>query len=88
LFSVTDRGGGIAPEDRQRAFNRMYRADHPLVQGLGETGIGLSISRTLVEAQGGRIWVDSEMGVGSTFTFVLPLNTNHNGTARRDEAAA
>jgi signal transduction histidine kinase len=88
LFSVTDRGGGIAPEDRQRAFNRMYRADHPLVQGLGETGIGLSISRTLVEAQGGRIWVDSEMGVGSTFTFVLPLNNHPNGTARRDEAAA
>ncbi|MBI5567098.1 MAG: GAF domain-containing protein [Chloroflexi bacterium] len=79
LFSVTDRGGGIAPEDRQRAFNRMYRADHPLVQGLGETGVGLSISRTLVEAQGGRIWVDSEMGVGSTFTFVMPLNANHNG---------
>lgn len=76
LFSVADQGGGIAPEDRQRAFNRMYRADHPLVQGLGETGVGLSISKALVEAQGGRIWVDSEMGVGSTFTFVLPLNTH------------
>ncbi len=88
LFSVTDQGGGIAPEDRQRAFNRMYRADHPLLQGLGETGIGLSISKTLVEAQGGRIWVDSEMGIGSTFTFVLPLLTNHTGTAHRDEAAA
>jgi signal transduction histidine kinase len=80
LCSVTDQGGGIAPEDRQRAFSRMYRADHPLVQGLGETGVGLSISKTLVEAQGGRIWVDSEMGVGSTFTFVLPLN-HHNGAA-------
>lgn len=77
LFSVTDQGGGIAPEDRQRAFNRMYRADHPLVQGLGETGVGLSISKTLVEAQGGRIWVDSDMGAGSTFTFVLPVHANH-----------
>ncbi len=77
LFSVTDRGGGIAPEDRQRAFHRMYRADHPLLQGLGETGVGLSISKALVEAQGGRIWVDSEMGVGSTFTFILPLNGYH-----------
>ncbi len=77
LFSVTDHGGGIAPEDRQRAFHRMYRADHPLIQGLGETGIGLSISKALVEAQGGRIWVDSDMGVGSTFTFVLPISTNH-----------
>lgn len=78
LVSVTDNGGGIAPEDRQRAFHRLYRADHPLVQGLGETGVGLSISKTLVEAQGGRIWVDSEMGAGSTFTFVLPIHSaNH-----------
>ncbi len=73
LFSVTDQGGGISPEDRQRAFHRMYRADHPLVEGLGETGVGLSIAKALVEAQGGRIWVDSEMGRGSTFTFILPL---------------
>ena len=73
LFSVADLGGGISPEDRQRAFHRMYRADHPLVQGLGETGVGLSIAKALVEAQGGRIWVDSEMGRGSTLTFVLPL---------------
>ena len=73
LFSVTDQGGGIAPDDRQRAFHRMYRADHPLVQGLGETGVGLSIAKALVEAQGGRIWVDSEMERGSTFTFILPL---------------
>jgi signal transduction histidine kinase len=80
LFSVTDQGGGIAPDDRQRAFHRMYRADHPLVQGLGETGVGLSIAKTLVEAQGGRIWVDSEMGRGSTFTFILPLQP------RRQEA--
>ena len=73
LFSVADQGGGISPEDRQRAFHRMYRADHPLVQGLGETGVGLSIAKALVEAQGGRIWVDSEMGRGSIFTFILPL---------------
>jgi signal transduction histidine kinase len=73
LFSVADHGGGIAAEDRQRAFHRMYRADNPLIQGLGETGIGLSIAKTLVEAQGGRIWVDSVMGDGSTFTFVLPI---------------
>jgi signal transduction histidine kinase len=77
LFSVTDQGGGISPEDRQRAFHRMYRADHPLIQGLGDTGVGLSIAKALVEAQGGRIWLDSEMGRGSTFTFLLPLQPNH-----------
>jgi signal transduction histidine kinase len=75
VFSVADRGGGIALEDRQRAFHRMYRADNPLIQGLGETGVGLSIAKALVEAQGGRIWVDSVMGEGSTFTFVLPINS-------------
>ncbi len=74
LFSVADHGGGIATEDRQRAFHRMYRAENPLIQGLGETGIGLSIAKALVEAQGGRIWVDSVMGDGSTFTFVLPIH--------------
>jgi signal transduction histidine kinase len=80
VFGVTDHGGGIAPEDRQRAFYRMYRADHPLVQGLGETGVGLSIAKALVEAHGGRIWVDSEMGEGSTFTFILPLHPERAGT--------
>ncbi len=69
--SVTDTGGGISPSDRQRVFSRHYRADNPLIEGLGDTSIGLSIAKTLVEAHSGRIWVDSEMGQGSTFTFVL-----------------
>jgi signal transduction histidine kinase len=73
LISVTDCGGGIDPQDRQRVFNRLYRADNPLIGGLGETGVGMSIARALVEAQGGRIWVDSEMGRGSTFTFIIPV---------------
>jgi len=71
--SVTDTGGGIRPADRQRVFSRRYRADNPLIEGLGDTGIGLSIAKTLVEAHGGRIWVDSEMGRGSTFTFMFPI---------------
>ena len=71
--SVTDTGGGIHPADRQRVFSRRYRADNPLIEGLGDTGIGLSIARTLVEAHGGRIWVESEMGRGSTFTFLFPI---------------
>jgi signal transduction histidine kinase/GAF domain-containing protein len=74
LVSVSDTGGGIAPEDQRRVFQRLYRADNPLISGLGETGVGLSIAKALVEAHGGRIWVESEAGVGSTFSFILPLS--------------
>jgi signal transduction histidine kinase/GAF domain-containing protein len=74
LVSVTDTGGGIAPEDRRRVFHRFYRADMPLIPGLGDTGVGLSMARALVEANDGRIWVESEMGAGSTFSFMLPLS--------------
>ena len=69
--SITDTGGGIRPSDQLRVFARRYRADNPLIEGLGDTGIGLSIAKTLVEAHGGRIWVNSELGKGSTFTFIL-----------------
>lgn len=79
LVSVTDTGGGIAPEDRRRVFQRLYRADNPLIAGLGETGVGLSIAKALVEAHGGRIWVECEMGVGSTFSFLLPLSPEEQG---------
>ena len=73
LIQVTDSGGGIAPEDLQRAFTRLYRADNVLIQGVGDTGVGLSIAKTLTEAQHGRIWVESEQGVGSTFSVLLPI---------------
>jgi len=72
-ISVADTGGGIAPEDQPRVFQRFYRADNPLIAGLGETGVGMSIAKALVEAHGGRIWVESEIGVGSTFSFILPV---------------
>jgi len=73
LIAVTDAGGGIAPEDRDRVFERFYRAEKPLIAGLGETGVGLAIVKALVEAHGGRVWVESEMGKGSTFYVALPL---------------
>lgn len=73
MVSVTDTGGGISEQDRRRVFTRLYRADNPLIEGLGETGVGLSVAKTLVEAHGGRIWVESEEGVGSTFSFLLPV---------------
>lgn len=74
LIQVSDSGGGIPSEDLPRVFTRLYRADNVLIQGVGDTGVGLSIARTLVEAQKGRIWVESETGVGSTFSVLLPVS--------------
>ncbi len=73
VLAIEDQGGGIPEEDQQRVFSRLYRADNPLIQGVGDTGVGLSIARALVEAHGGQIWVESEMGVGSRFIFTIPL---------------
>lgn len=72
VISVTDSGGGIALQDQPRVFDRFYRAEQALIAGLGETGVGLSIVKALVEAHNGQVWVESEMGRGSTFTFALP----------------
>jgi len=73
LVQVTDQGGGIPEGDLQRVFSRLYRADYPSITGIGDTGVGLSIVKTLVEAHDGRIWVDTEDGVGSTFSLLLPI---------------
>jgi signal transduction histidine kinase len=74
LIQVADTGGGIPTEDLPRVFSRLYRADNVLIQGVGDTGVGLSIAKTLTEAQHGRIWVDSEIGVGATFSVLLPVS--------------
>jgi signal transduction histidine kinase/GAF domain-containing protein len=88
LVSVTDTGGGIDPEDQRRVFHRLYRADNPLITGLGETGVGLSIAKALVEAHGGRIWVESEMGRGSTFSFILPISSKDEGSQVQEYASS
>lgn len=72
VLSVTDSGGGIIPEDQPRVFDRFYRAEQALIAGLGETGVGLSIVKALIEAHNGEIWVESEMERGTTFAFALP----------------
>ena len=77
LLQVTDTGGGIPPEDMSRVFTRLYRAENVLIQGVGDTGVGLSIAKTLTEAQKGRIWVDSDVGKGSTFSVLLPISMNN-----------
>jgi signal transduction histidine kinase len=69
--SVADTGPGIAPEDHERVFDEFQQTDAGVEQREG-TGLGLALSRRLVELHGGRIWVDSELGSGSTFVFTLP----------------
>ena len=72
-FSVSDSGVGIAQEDLPRVFERFYRVDKSRSRALGGAGIGLTISKALVESMGGHIWAASEgPGQGSTFTFTLP----------------
>ena len=73
LIQVSDTGGGIPLDDIQRVFTRMYRAENVLIQGVGDTGVGLSIAKALTEAQHGRIWVESTPNVGATFSVLLPI---------------
>lgn len=73
VCSVSDTGIGIAPEERERLFTKFFRSQHPAVRNVPGTGLGLVITKSLVELQGGQIWVESEPGKGSTFTFTLPV---------------
>jgi len=72
IISVTDHGRGIAPEDLPHLFEKHYRAQ--TVGQIAGHGLGLYSSRLIVEAQGGRIWAESTLGMGSTFTIALPLS--------------
>ncbi|MBC6432054.1 HAMP domain-containing histidine kinase [Nostoc sp. HG1] len=72
-IAVMDTGIGIAPENLPHVFERFWRADQSRDRHSGGTGIGLTISRRLIELQGGQIQVESVLGVGSTFRFFLPL---------------
>jgi signal transduction histidine kinase len=73
VCSVSDTGIGIAPEEQERLFTKFFRSQHPAVRNVPGTGLGLVITKSLVELQGGQIWVESEPGKGSTFTFTLPV---------------
>jgi len=72
-FSVRDEGPGIPPSQHERVFEKFYRLDPSMAQGVGGTGLGLYICRELIDAMDGEIWVESVPGEGSTFSFELPV---------------
>jgi hypothetical protein len=72
-ISVQDTGIGIKPEDQERIFEHFHQVNNSMTREQTGTGLGLALARRFVEMHGGRIWVESEAGKGSTFTFVLPL---------------
>jgi two-component system, OmpR family, phosphate regulon sensor histidine kinase PhoR len=73
VVSIEDHGVGIPRADLDRVFERFYKVDKARVRGKGGTGLGLAIARHIVEAHGGRIWVESVEGHGATFRFAIPL---------------
>jgi PAS domain S-box-containing protein len=77
LVSVSDSGIGIPPDQKDHLFERFFRARNAPISGFGGLGLGLYICRDIVERHGGRIWVESEVGQGSTFHFTLPVVGNH-----------
>jgi PAS domain S-box-containing protein len=73
-FTVRDEGLGIPPDEQGRIFEKFYRLDPNLTRGVGGTGLGLYISRELIERMGGRIWIESSGTEGSMFFFELPIS--------------
>jgi two-component system sensor histidine kinase ResE len=73
VVAIKDTGVGIPPEDMPFIFERFYRVDKSRSRSDGGTGLGLAISRYIAEAHGGKIEVESQVGVGSTFSVWLPL---------------
>ncbi len=73
LVSVTDTGIGISPNDVPYVFDRFFRAVDSVRRKIEGTGLGLAITKAIIERHEGRIWVESQPGAGSTFTFVLPI---------------
>jgi signal transduction histidine kinase len=78
-ISVTDTGIGIAPDDQPKIFEEFRQVGGENAKRIEGTGLGLTLAKKFVELHGGRIWVTSEVGKGSTFTFTLPTNVRGEG---------
>jgi signal transduction histidine kinase len=85
--AVKDTGIGISAKDQERLFTRFFRADHPGVQTVSGTGLGLVIAQSLVEMHGGAMQVESALGEGSTFRFTLPMRAGEDARASGDKQA-
>ena len=80
---VRDQGIGMSPRDMGQLFEKFYRVDRDEVRRAGGTGLGLYITKRLVEMHGGRIWAESWPGVGSVFAFTLPTSAELAGSRDR-----
>jgi signal transduction histidine kinase len=76
VYRVTDTGIGIPKDEVENVFAEFRQVDAAITREYGGTGLGLSITKRLVEMHGGRIWVESELGKGSTFSFTVPLHAD------------
>ncbi|MGK7901465.1 MAG: GAF domain-containing protein [Hormoscilla sp.] len=85
VFSIEDTGIGIAPEDRDKVFERFKQVGDIMTDKPKGTGLGLAICQQIVEYHGGRIWVESELGKGSTFSFTIPINTDNDESNGSDQ---
>lgn len=82
VIGVSDQGVGISQQDRARLFAPFERLENSRIERVKGVGLGLLVCRRLVEAHGGRIWVESELGKGSTFFFTLPLKVEKEGKGK------
>jgi len=75
VCSVRDTGCGIPPDELDRVFDRFYQVEKVVTRKSGGTGLGLAIVKNIVEAHGGRIWIESELGKGTRVSFTLPAGS-------------
>jgi signal transduction histidine kinase len=81
-FAIKDSGIGIQPEDRKRLFEKFYRGTHREALAQRGTGLGLAIVKSIAERHRGKVWVESELGKGSTFFLQVPLTQPKNVETR------